>query len=139
MKKILKKYLILLTIFLSIITINATILATDSTEPTPIISIGDIISQGKSFLADTTTEGIGIDGKEVENAAESIYNILLGVGIIVTMAISVFLGAKFIMASAEEKADIKQSMLPFIIGTFVMFGAFGIWRILLNMLSGLET
>ena len=32
--------------------------------------------------------------------------------------------------NVEEKAKIKESMVPWIIGIFVSFGAFGIWKIL---------
>lgn len=101
-------------------------------------AIGDVISSGKSFLQEAKTDAFGLKGDVVADAAGNIYNILLGAGIVIIMVIAVFLGAKFIMASAEEKAEIKQSMLPFIIGTFVTFAAFGIWRIMVNLLSSLE-
>ena len=32
------------------------------------------------------------------------------------------------LAGAESKAQIKQSMIPFVIGCIVVFSAFGIWK-----------
>lgn len=121
------KILIISLLFLSIIGIN-----------NHAYAIGDVISSGKVFLQEAKPDAFGLNGDVVSDAAGDIYNILLGAGLVIIMVIAVFLGAKFIMASAEEKADIKQSILPFIIGTFVTFAAFGIWRIMVNMLSSLE-
>lgn len=125
-RKILKICIISL-LFLSILSVS-----------TNAYAIGNVINSGKSFLGAAKDIGFGINGAKLPDASKDLYNILLGVGVVVTLVISVFLGAKFIMASAEEKAEIKQSMLPFIIGTFVTFAAFGIWRIMVNMLSSLE-
>ena len=103
-----------------------------------VYAIGDVISSAQDFLGEAKTDSFGLKGDVISGAAGDIYNILLGAGIIIIMVIAVFLGVKFIMASAEEKADIKQSMLPFIIGTFVTFAAFGISRIMVNLLSSIE-
>ena len=37
------------------------------------------------------------------------------------------------LGSVEEKADIKAAMVPFIIGCVVVFGAFGIWKIVVTI------
>lgn len=34
------------------------------------------------------------------------------------------------MASAEDKAKVKESLLPFVVGCVVVFGSFGIWKLL---------
>lgn len=38
------------------------------------------------------------------------------------------------MSPIEEKAEIKESMMPFVIGCFVMFGAYGLWKVVVNLL-----
>ena len=43
------------------------------------------------------------------------------------------LGIKFMIGSAEEKAQIKDALIPFVIGCIVIFGAFGIWKIFVTM------
>ena len=41
------------------------------------------------------------------------------------------------LGSIEEKANIKESLIPFVIGCIVVFGAFGIWRIFVSLGSKL--
>ena len=42
------------------------------------------------------------------------------------------------LASAEDKAQIKESMIPFIVGTIVLFSASAIWKIVLNLMKGIQ-
>lgn len=37
------------------------------------------------------------------------------------------------IASAEDKAKVKEAIVPFIIGTAVIFGAFTIWSLVINI------
>ena len=62
-----------------------------------------------------------------------IYNILLVIGIGVAVIVSGVLGIKFMIGSVEEKAQIKDQLIPFVIGCIVVFGAFGIWKIVVGM------
>ena len=66
-----------------------------------------------------------------------IYNILLVIGMAVAVGIGTVLGIKFLMGSMEEKAQIKESLIPFIIGCIVVFGAFGIWKAVISVGSTL--
>lgn len=66
-----------------------------------------------------------------------IYNILLMIGMAVAVGIGTVLGVKFLMGSMEEKAQIKESLIPFVIGCVVVFGAFGIWKAVISVGSTL--
>lgn len=37
------------------------------------------------------------------------------------------------VASAEDKAKVKEALIPYIVGCIVIFGAFTIWSIAVNM------
>ena len=41
------------------------------------------------------------------------------------------------IAIAEEKAKIKESFMPFLIGSFISFSAFTIWKLFVMTLEGL--
>lgn len=45
---------------------------------------------------------------------------------------------QFITGSIEGKAKIKEALVPYIIGCIVVFGAFFIWRTLVNTGNSLE-
>ena len=47
--------------------------------------------------------------------------------------IGTVLGIKFMVASAEDKAEVKKALVPYIIGCAVIFGAFTIWNIAVNI------
>ncbi len=62
---------------------------------------------GADSLADTF-------GKEVIGAIQAI-------GSILSVAILVILGIKYMMGSAEERAEYKKSMIPYLIGAILLF------------------
>ena len=37
--------------------------------------------------------------------------------------------------SVEQKAKVKDSLVPYIAGCIVIFGAFGIWKLVLTLLE----
>ena len=103
--------------------------SSDSEEFTDIFSDArKFINKGKSGQDDFDIENFKIN-------IDTIYNILLTIGIALTVIIGGILGIKFMMASAEDKAKIKEAMIPYVIGCVVIYGAFFIWRIAIIVLS----
>ena len=43
------------------------------------------------------------------------------------------------IGSIEEKAQVKESLIPFVIGCVVVFGAFGIWKMVTELVSMVPT
>ncbi len=76
-------------------------------------------------------------GDFAKDALDGIFNALYIVGSLLTLIIGGFLGIKFMAASAEEKAKIKESMIPYILGCVIIFGAVGIWRLVITILNGM--
>ena len=37
--------------------------------------------------------------------------------------------------SVEQKAKVKDSLVPYIVGCIVIFGGFGIWKLVLTLLE----
>ena len=54
-------------------------------------------------------------------------NVLIGgiqlVGIIISVVVLIILGIKYMMGSAEEKAEYKKTLLPYVIGAGLVFAA----------------
>ena len=96
-------------------------------------SLSDVISGGDSFIQAGKDGSAKIDKGSLQNASSSIYNILLICGMIVAVLIGSIMGIKFMIGSVEEKAEIKAALVPFVIGCIVVFGAFGIWKILVTI------
>ncbi len=98
--------------------------------------LGDVISGGKGFV-DSSKGDIEIDSSKLSQTSKSVYNILLMISFIVVAVVGIILGMKFMMAGVDEKAKAKESLVIFFIGCIVVYGAFGIWKVLVTALSSL--
>ena len=72
---------------------------------------------------------------ELEETSDYIYNALLGLAIMVAIIVAMVLGIQFMAASADEKAEYKERMLPYFIGAVLLFGASNIVKLAYNMFS----
>lgn len=105
-----------------------------------IFSSGDqFIQNGKNqaITNNAQTGGTMLKDEEIRDANSDIFNALLSVGIVLTVLVGGVLGVKFMLASAEDKAKIKESMIPYVIGCVIIYGAFGIWKIVITILNNL--
>lgn len=102
-------------------------------------AIGDIMGEGKGFLEASNGENGVIDQKALKGASDSIYNTLLAMAIIIAVIVAMVLGIQFMVASADEKAKVKEALMPFIIGCIVVFGSFTIWKVFVNIGNSAES
>jgi len=99
---------------------------------------GEIIDEAQGFIEKGQEEADKkIQTEELKDMSNTLYNILLVVGIIVALIVGLILGIKFILGSIEEKAEIKAMVIPYIIGCVVVFGAFAIWQIVVDLLQSM--
>lgn len=104
-----------------------------STHIVQATTISDIIQGADGFITSgSSTDVIATD--KLKSASDIIYNILLILGTIIAVIVGVVLGIQFIMGSVEQKAKVKDSLIPFIVGCVVIFGAFGIWKLVITIL-----
>ena len=53
------------------------------------------------------------------------------------MIVITALGIKFMLGSVEEKAKVKETLIPFTIGCIIIFGAYIIWRLVMQLATTL--
>lgn len=125
-KKIICVILLTIILFLSINICNYTkVYATDTVD--------DIMDGANDFLeAGSSTT---IDENKLSKTSDFIYNLLLAIAIILAVVIGMIIGIQFMMAGVDEKAKIKEQLLPYVVGCVVVFGAFGIWKLAVTILS----
>ena len=105
-------------------------------------------SQNKTSAAGSLDDMIGDADKFINNAGDSpissqslqdfskkFYNIFLTIGVIISVLVGSVLGIKFMIGGAEEKAHIKELLVPYVVGCIAIFGAFAIWKIVVTILS----
>lgn len=78
-----------------------------------------------------------INTNALKEGSNTLYNVLLVIGIAVAFIWGIVLGIQFITGSLGEKADVKKNLIVYLVGCVIIFGAFGIWRLLLQLLEPL--
>lgn len=99
------------------------------------ISIGNIIGGAENFVNEgKSNANDAINSTAMQNTSSLIYNTLLIVGICAATIVGTVLGVQFITGSVEQKVKVKESLIPFLIGSVVLFSAFGIWKLVITIL-----
>ena len=74
----------------------------------------------------------------ITTLGSSIIGVVRTVGVLVAVVILLVLGIKYMMGSAEEKADYKKSMIPYLVGAVLVFAASTIAGIVYDMAIALN-
>ena len=73
---------------------------------------------------------------DIENFSASIINVVSRVGSAAAIITLIILGIKYMMGSAEEKAEYKKTLLPYIFGAAMVFGASLLTGVIYNFMNG---
>lgn len=106
---------------------------------TMVASILLVVSLGATTVFGLTPSeltGTEPTGTEITDLGNKIIGILQTVGIVLSVVILVVLGLKYMMGSAEEKADYKKTMIPYIVGAVFIFLAPTIANMVYNFVKG---
>ena len=134
MKKICK-ILNILVIAMALISLMSTInYASDETGDT--ITIEGVQGAANGFLERGKNGKNPIDIGEAKTQVGAIAGILIAVGEGILVIIALILGIKYITASPDEQAKIKKQIVGLAIAALVIFGAYEIWKIAYDTMSG---
>lgn len=104
-----------------------------STHIVQATTISNIIQGADGFITNGSSSDM-IAGDKIKNLSDIIYNVLLILGTVIAVIVGSVLGIQFITGSVEQKAKVKDSLIPFVIGCVIIFGAFGIWKLVITIL-----
>lgn len=98
----------------------------------------DIFNKGEEFIntgKEELEKDATIDTEDVNKEYKKLFGILFALGVALSVIIGAILGIKFMVSGIEEQAKIKELLLPYVIGCIVIFGAFGIWKLAIELFS----
>ena len=72
---------------------------------------------------------------EIENYGGKILSVVTTAGIVLSVIILAVLGIKYMLGSAEEKAEYKKTLMPYLVGAALIFGASTIANIVYNFVK----
>lgn len=76
------------------------------------------------------------EAKAIGDVGNSITGIIRIVGSIIAVVILIVLGIKYMMGSAEEKAEYKKTLFPYIVGAVLIFAASNLAYIVYTWANG---
>ena len=116
-----KKIKILLTVLLTVLFVFSLIVDSFAVAPNQV---------GVNTNVNGTTE--------VLNIGQQIIGILQTIGVVLSIIILIILGIKYMMGSAEEKAEYKKTMIPYIVGAVFIFAASALANMIYNFIIGIK-
>ena len=63
------------------------------------------------------------DSEIIKNVGNQVIGVLQAIGIVVSVIVAIILGIKYMLGSVDQKAEYKKTMLPYAIGSALIFGA----------------
>ena len=78
-------------------------------------------------------EPLGAADTQIATIGSKILSVVTSVGIVLAIVVIAVLGVKYMMGSLEEKAEYKKTMIPYLVGAILVFGASAIGKVVINM------
>ena len=121
--------------FQKILAITMMVMMLISTVSTIVLAVDGDIPQPSTITADKGK----VSSDTITSAGKQIVYILQTVGVVLSVVVLVVIGIKYMMGSAEEKAEYKKTFLPYIVGAALVFAASIFAQVAYDFFSGLTT
>jgi len=106
-----------------------------------VYAMGSVISSGDDFL-NIGKQGYAnnqpLDEGALRVTSKQVYNILFAIAAVLAIAVGLIIGIQFVTGSVDEKARIKETLIPYVVGCIVIFSAFTIWKIVIEVGTNAE-
>ena len=103
-----------------------------------VAMIATPVMAAKTEVKVTPGEMLGssdVDTSGISKIGNQIITIITTIGIVVSVIVLVVLGIKYMMGSAEEKAEYKKTLMPYVIGAGLVFAASSIAQIVYQFMQ----
>ena len=97
------------------------------------IGMGTVVNASSADKVNDLFTGGSADVGGINTVGKNIVSIITTVGIIVAVIVLLILGIKYMMGSASEKAEYKKTMIPYLVGAVLIFGASAIAKAIIAM------
>ena len=99
------------------------------------VAISSFALEPGNITANTNVQG----GTEIQTVGESIVGILQTVGVVLSVIVLIVLGIKYMMGSAEEKAEYKKTFIPYVVGAALIFAASAFAQVIYQFFTGVTS
>ena len=128
--KIMKKIVITLVILTIILFSQGVVLYASSTG---ISSAGDILSAGQGFIS-KGKNGTPITMNDAQNLLP-LGRILMAIALGIIVVVGMIMGVKYMISGADERANMKQKLIWYLIAAALVLAPVGIYNIVVKVMS----
>lgn len=126
-----KKIIIVFSVFLLI-------MVTFTNYGVNAFSLDDVFKAAKDFIIigkekEEQTDLISTD--RVAAVIKPLAQALLAIGTVVLIIVATIMGIKFVISNPEQQAELKKQLIGLVIATVVIYGAYGIWSLVYNVMN----
>lgn len=97
-------------------------------------SLDDMMSDADNFVKEGK---IQYSEEALQGFSSTLFNIFSIIGAAVAVIAGIVIGVKYMIGSVEERAEYKKMLVPYIVSCVVIFGAFGIWKMIIVILENI--
>ena len=97
-------------------------------------SYSSINEKAKEFI-NRGSKSETISQQKVEQDLKPLAQILMGIAALVLLSVGAILGVKYMISGTDERANIKEKLIWYIVSAVLIFGAVAIFNIVINILN----
>lgn len=110
----------------------------EDTEVESSLTLDGLLEKGSEFI-NQGSGNAGITNGEIAETFLPIGKILVGIATGVVFVVMAIMGIKWITATPDKQALLKQQLIGLVVAVVVIYGAVGIWSLISNMMEHLTT
>lgn len=80
-------------------------------------------------------DNAGVNAGDLKQIVIPVINILTVIGVFVLVAVTIIMGIKYMFATPDVAAKLKQQLIGLVVSAVVVLGATAIWKIVYNVLN----
>ncbi len=99
------------------------------------LTLSEMQTETDEFMKKGQTGSKSIKGDGIFKDLADMGSILTTIGAGVLVAATLYMGIKYMTASPEAQAKLKQQLIGLVVSGFVIFGSYAIWKIVVTIVE----
>ena len=99
------------------------------------LTLSEMQTETDEFMKKGQTGSKSIEGDGIFKDLADMGSILTTIGAGVLVAATLYMGIKYMTASPEAQAKLKQQLIGLVVSGFVIFGSYAIWKIVVTIVE----
>lgn len=124
-----KKFLVVFVI------VNAVVFLVHFNQSEATDYIGDINKGASGFIERGESEATGFNTGTIIREFTGLGQFLTMIGAGVYVGVVAFMGIRYMTSSPDKQATLKQQLIGVVVSGIVIFGAYGIWKAVIGVVS----